>query len=232
MWRYLNRRKCVKYKLISIKNPKSQVAEAYRTLRTNIQFSSFDEQIKTIVVTSSQPYEGKSTIVSNLAITIAQSGKKVLLIDCDLRKPVIHKKLGLSNNEGLTSILSGEKKLEECVKTIDLSNFYVITSGPIPLNPAEVLGSKKMKNLLEDLKESFDMIFIDTPPVIAVTDAQVLASFCDRVALVVSYGETDKNNVIRAKELLVRVGAKIIGVIINKVPDNINKYNIYYEGEK
>lgn len=218
--------------LISIKNPKSQAAEAYRTLRTNIQFSSFDKRIKTIVVTSSQPGDGKSTIASNLAITTAQSGKRVILIDCDLRKPVIHERLDLSNQEGLTSLLAGEKKLEECVKTIGLPNFYVITSGPIPPNPAELLGSNKMKSIFEEIKQNFDMIFIDTPPVLVVTDAQVLAALCDGVVFVASYGETDKKGIVRAKELIDKVGAKILGVIINKMSNEANKYNSYYEDKK
>jgi capsular exopolysaccharide synthesis family protein len=233
MLRMLNRGKSMLNELISIKNSKSQAAEAYRTLRTNIQFSSFDKKVKTIVVTSSQPSEGKSTIVSNLAITTAQSGKKVLLIDCDLRRPMLHKKLDLSNQEGLTSLLAGEKKLEECVNTIiGLPYFYVLTSGPIPPNPAELLGSNKMKNLFEEFKENFDMIFIDTPPVLAVTDAQVLANLCDGVVFVAAYGEADKNSVVRAKELIDKVGAKILGVIINKIPNEANKYHSYYEDKK
>jgi capsular exopolysaccharide synthesis family protein len=217
--------------LISVKNPKSQAAEAFRTLRTNIQFSSLDEQVKTIVATSSQPNEGKSTIVSNLAITTAQSGKKVLLIDCDLRKPALHKKLGLSNQEGLTSLLAREKKLEECVKQTEVPNLYVITSGPIPPNPAELLGSKKMKNLMQELKEIFDMILIDAPPVLAVTDAQILATLCDGVIFVASYGEADKHAIVRAKELIEKVGAKILGVIINKVPNEAKKSYYYYNYE-
>jgi capsular exopolysaccharide synthesis family protein len=213
--------------LISVKNPKSQAAEAFRTLRTNIQFSALDEQVKILVATSSQPSEGKSTIVSNLGITIAQSGKKVLLIDCDLRKPMVHKKLGLSNQEGLTSLLAREKKLEECVKTTEVTNFYVITSGPIPPNPAELLGSKKMKRLIEELKEIFDMILIDAPPVLAVTDAQILATISDGVIFVASYGEADKHAVVRAKELIDKVGGKILGVIINKVPAEAKNYYYY-----
>lgn len=219
----------MKYELISVKNPKSKAAEAYRTLRTNIQFSSIDGKVVTIVITSSQPNEGKTTVISNLSITTAQSGKTVLLIDCDLRRPVIHKKFELSNEVGLTTILAGEKNLDGCIKTVGLPNFYILTSGPIPPNPAEILGSKKMKNLIEELSRSFDKIFIDAPPVLPVTDAQVLASLCDRVVLVTSYGETDKNNIVRAKELIDKVGTKIIGVVINKVPDEANKYNSYYQ---
>jgi capsular exopolysaccharide synthesis family protein len=218
--------------LISIKNSKSQAAEAYRTLRTNIQFSSLDEPVKTIVVTSSQPGEGKSTVVANLGITMAQSGMKVLLIDCDLRKPVIHKKFDLNNLDGLTTLLAGRKKLEECINTTAIQNFYVMTSGPVPPNPSELLGIKRMKSLMEQLKGIFDIVLIDAPPILAVTDAQVLATLCDRVVLVVSYGEADKKDIVRAKVLIDKVGAKILGVIINKVPDKAKKYYSYYEAEK
>ncbi|MBL4934987.1 polysaccharide biosynthesis tyrosine autokinase [Clostridium sp. YIM B02515] len=215
-------------KLISIKAPKSLVSEAYRTLRTSIQFSSFDKKIETIVVTSSKQGEGKTTIVSNLAITTAQSGKKVLLIDCDLRRPRIYKKLGILNREGLTNIVAGERKKSECIRAMDLPNLHVITSGPIPPNPAEILGSIRMKNLLKELKEDFDMILIDTPPVLAVTDAQILSTLCDGVLLVACCGETDRNDLIRAKELIDKVGGKVLGAVINKASKEVKQYNSYY----
>ena len=161
--------------IITVKNPKSRSAEAYRTLRTNIQFSSIDgDNLKTILVTSSGPGEGKSTVAINLAITIAQSGKKVLLLDCDFRKPSIHKKLGLPNREGLTNILIKDKNIEDCILSTSTSNLFVLTSGAIPPNPSELLGTKKMENIIINLKEFFDIIIIDSPPVIAVTDAQIL----------------------------------------------------------
>lgn len=213
--------------MISIKNPKSQAAEAFRTLRTNIQFSSLDEDIRTIVVTSAQPGEGKSTIVSNLAITMAQSGKKVLLIDCDLRKPTIHKKFGVSNKDGLTTLLAKEKELDEIVKITDIANFYILTSGPIPPNPAELLGSKKMRSLIEELNGYFDVILFDAPPVLSVTDAQVLSTYCNGVVFVAGYGQAEKLAVVRAKELISKVGGKIIGVVINKVPNNSKSYYYY-----
>jgi capsular exopolysaccharide synthesis family protein len=216
--------------MISIKNPKSHGAEAFRTLRTNIQFSSLDEEIKTLVVTSTQPGEGKSTVISNLGITVAQSGKKVLLIDCDLRKPTVHKKLGLSNQEGLTTVLAKEKKLDEVLHTTNINNFFVLTSGPIPPNPAELLGSKKMKSFLKELAQYFDMVLIDAPPVLAVTDAQILSTFCDGVVFVAGYGQAEKNAIVRAKELVDKVGGKIIGVVINKVPSN-SKNHYYYNYE-
>lgn len=213
--------------MISIKNPKSQAAEAFRTLRTNIQFSSLDEDIRTIVVTSTQPNEGKSTVISNLAVTMAQSGKKVLLIDCDLRKPTIHKKLGVSNQVGLTSILSKEKTMEEVIKATTIHNFYILTSGPIPPNPAELLGSKKMKSFIEELHGYFDVILFDAPPVLAVTDAQILSTFCNGVVFVAGYGQAEKDAMLRGKELIEKVGGKILGVVINKVPQNSRSYYYY-----
>ncbi|MCM0651026.1 CpsD/CapB family tyrosine-protein kinase [Clostridium swellfunianum] len=216
--------------MISISNPKSQAAEAFRTLRTNIQFSSLDEDIRTLVVTSTQPGEGKSTVISNLAITIAQSGKRVLLVDCDLRKPTVHKKLGLSNQEGITTLLAKEKTLEEVVKATSIPNFYVLTSGPIPPNPAELLGSKKMKSFINELHGYFDMILLDAPPVLAVTDAQILSTFTDGVMFVAAYGQAEKKAIVRAKELIDKVGGKILGVVINKVPAG-DKNHYYYNYE-
>lgn len=218
--------------MISIKNPKSHAAEAFRTLRTNIQFSSLDEERKLLVITSTQPGEGKSTVISNLGITMAQSGKKVLLVDCDLRKPTIHKKMEISNRLGITTLLSNEQKLEEVVKATNIPNFFVLTSGPIPPNPAELLGSKKMKNFISELKDYFDMILLDAPPVLAVTDAQILSTFSDGVIFVAGYGQAEKQAVAKAKELIDKVGGKIIGVVINKVPNNANNYYYYnYENK-
>jgi capsular exopolysaccharide synthesis family protein len=215
--------------VISLKNPKSVVAEAFRTLRTNIQFSSLDNELRTIVVTSTQPSEGKSTVLANLAVTMAQSGKKVVLLDCDLRKPTIHKKLGVTNKNGLTTLLSKEKGLQECLQLLNVPNLYIITSGPIPPNPAELLGSKRMKSLLQELKEHFDMILIDAPPVLAVTDSQILSTLTDGVLFVTSYGTTEKDAVVRAKELIEKVGGKILGVVMNKMPNEAKgSYSGYY----
>jgi capsular exopolysaccharide synthesis family protein len=213
--------------IISIKNPKSQAAEAFRTLRTNIQFSSLDEDLKTIVVSSTQPGEGKSTIVTNLAVTMAQSGKRVLLIDCDLSKPTIHKKLGISNQDGLTTLIAKEKSLEEVISETSVHNFFVITSGPIPPNPAELLGSKKMRHLIEQLKEDFDVILFDTPPILAVTDAQILSTYCSGVVFVAGYSKAEKQALLRAQDLINKVGGKLLGVVINKVPNNSRSYYYY-----
>ena len=217
--------------LASLKNPKSRTAEAFRTLRTNIQFSSLDNELKCIVVTSSGSGEGKSTVMSNLAITMAESGKKVILIDCDLRKPSIHKKLGVTNSIGLTNMLVQGVKKEECIFKTSVNNLFVLTSGPIPPNPAELLGTKKMHNLIEDLKEEFELVLIDAPPVLAVTDAQILSTLADGVIFVASYGEAQKNALVDAKHLIDKVGGKIIGIVFNKVPEEVNGYHgKYYKG--
>jgi capsular exopolysaccharide synthesis family protein len=220
--------------LIVQKNPKSPISEAYRTLRTNIQFSSFESDIKTILITSSGPSEGKTTTSGNLALTFAQSGKKVLLVDCDLRRPSVHKKFMISNQIGLSNLLINNLKLEDvAVNYID--NLYILTSGTIPPNPAEMMGSKKMKAFIEEVREKFDYIILDTPPVIAVTDAQILSTMADGVLLVVSSGQAEKEAAERAKELLMNVKANILGVVLNKVEINSRKsygYYYYYGNDK
>ncbi|WP_035377852.1 CpsD/CapB family tyrosine-protein kinase [Fervidicella metallireducens] len=220
--------------LIMHRKPKSPVAEAYRTLRTNIQFASFDKDIKTVVVTSSGPTEGKSTTAGNLAISMAEMGKKVLLIDCDLRRPSIHKKFKISNQEGLSNLLVENAKVEDvAVKFMD--NLLILTSGKIPPNPAEMLSSNKMRNFISEMKEEFDFIILDTPPVIAVTDAQILSTMADGVLLVVSSGQAEREAVERSKTLLVNVGANILGVVLNKVEINSRRgygYYYYYGNEK
>jgi capsular exopolysaccharide synthesis family protein len=223
--------------IITLKNPKSPVAESYRTLRTNIQFSSFDNRVKAIVVTSSGPGEGKTTTSANLAVTTAQGGNKTILIDCDMRNPKEHKIFALSNKIGLSNVLVGEVFFEDAVNETDIENLYILTSGTRPPNPAELLASDKMKKFLEELKQEFDYIIIDTPPIIMVTDAQVLSQYADGCLLVVSAGEADKDAAIKAKELLEKVNAKILGVVLNKL-DTSRKgyygyyYTYYYDGTK
>lgn len=220
--------------LITIKDPKSPIAEAYRTLRTNIQFSLPDTKVKTILLTSSGPGEGKSTTSSNIAVTFAQNGHKTIIIDCDLRKSTIHKKFGVSNTIGLTNILIGEVNFNEESFKSQVANLYILPSGTRPPNPAELLSSKKMEKFMEELKEKFEVIIIDTPPVLMVTDAQILSNYADGVILVVASGEADKHAAQRAKELLEKVNAKILGVVLNKL-DTTKKgyygyYNYYYYG--
>nr|WP_269144142.1 CpsD/CapB family tyrosine-protein kinase [Clostridium guangxiense] len=210
--------------------PKSPVSEAYRTLRTNIQFSSFDKEIKSILVTSSGPEEGKSTTIGNLAFAMTQAGKKVVLVDCDLRKPSVHKKFSISNMTGLSNYLVGEIDFEG-VLTKYSDNLHIIPSGTIPPNPAEMISSNKMKSFIQRCKEEYDCILLDAPPVIAVTDAQLLSTEVDGVLLVVASQQADKDAVKKAKELLQNVKANIIGVVLTKTKSKSGYgkgYGYYY----
>lgn len=211
------------------KKPKSVAAEAYRTLRTNIQYSSFDEEVRVIVVTSSDPGEGKSTISGNIAMTFEQDSKRTLIIDCDLRKPSLHKKFKISNSAGLSEILIGKEKIDSVVYKFN-DYLHVITSGKLPPNPSEMLGSKTMERLLNELKERYDVIILDTAPLQVVTDAQILSRRADGVILVVKANTTNREDVLQAKNSVEKVGGKILGTVLNAsdfLRDNYN-YNYYY----
>jgi len=217
--------------LISLTNPKSPIAEQFRTIRTNIQFSSVDKELQTIIVTSSGPGEGKSTNTANLAVVFAQQGKRVLLIDADLRKPTVHYTFRTENHVGLSNVLTRQLTLEEAISTTAQEKLWVLSSGPIPPNPSELLGSKNMQVLLEQAKEEYDVIVIDTPPVLAVTDAQILANLADGVVLVVSSGKTERDSAKKAKELLESAQAKILGVVLNNKKAEESHYYYYYGGK-
>lgn len=212
-------------------NPKSQLSEAYRSIRTNIQYSSIDNEIKSMVVTSSEPGEGKSTTVCNLALAYSQAEKKTIIIDCDLRKPSIHKKFKLSNLIGLSDVLVGNKELDEAVN-IYWDNLSILTSGKIPPNPSEMVGSKAMELLFEIVKSKYDVIIIDSPPLNAVTDAQILSTKVDGVILVVKADSTNRNSLLQGKDLLNKVRGNILGVILNNVENKKGKYYYYYDDEE
>ncbi|WP_110927023.1 CpsD/CapB family tyrosine-protein kinase [Bacillus massiliglaciei] len=215
-------------KIIASSNPKSPISEQYRTIRTNIQFSVADKEMRSIIVTSSGPGEGKSTTAANLAVVFAQQGKHVLLIDADLRKPTVHYTFNLPNTYGMTNVLTKRMVLSEAVVETEEKNLYVLSSGPIPPNPAELLGSKAMKDLLEELHETFDVIVMDTPPVLAVTDATILSNICDGTILVVSSGKTETEQALKAKELLGTVNSNLLGVVLNNKKVEKNNYYYYY----
>lgn len=213
------------------KKPKSITAEAYRTLRTNIQYSSFDKEVRVIVVTSSEAGEGKSTTAGNLAISFSQAQKKTIMIDCDLRKPSLHKKFKISNMIGLSDLLKGRESLKEAVH--QYNNYLdILTSGKVPPNPSEMLGSHSMENLIERLKEEYDIIIIDSAPLQAVTDAQILSRKADGTILVVRAEKTKRDSVMQAKELLQKVDANILGVVLNGVENIRKKYYYYYGTEE
>lgn len=217
-----------KRKLITKNEPKSPISEQYRTIRTNILFSSVDEELRTIMVTSSNPSEGKSTTVSNLAIVFANQGKKVLMVDADMRKPTVHYTFGLPNAMGLTNILTRQGSIKDALCSTDIDNLTIIPSGPVPPNPAELLGSFSMKEFLAEAKQQFDYIFFDTPPVLAVTDAQILANQCDGTVLVLNSGNTDIEGAQKTKELLASSQAKLIGAVLNN--RSVKETNYYYYG--
>ena len=213
--------------IISYNDPKSVISEQYRAIRTNIEYSNVDQNTKTILVTSSDKNEGKTTTVSNLAVSFANLNKKVLIIDCDLRNPSIHKMFKLNNIYGLTDILAKDRAVDKCIQETELKNLYVLTAGATPPNPAEILSSEKMKNLIEDLKNIYDYIFIDTPPIGLVTDAGVLSSFTDGVVLVVKSESVEKKYLEETKKKLDAVDARILGAILNSYKSEQKDYNYY-----
>lgn len=222
------RQQSSEYNLVTSINPKSPISEAYRSLRTNIQYSAVDQHIKVLMVASAKSGEGKTTTITNLAVTYAQEGKKVLLIDGDLRKPSLHHLFQLSNRTGLSSVLFDQQLLPEVIRDTTVDNLSVMTSGPIPPNPSEILGSQRMRDLLEELKLMFDIILFDTPPVLAVTDTQVISSYCDGVVLVVLAGKVKRGLVKKTKASLEYVQAKILGVVLNNNSRRKSGGHTYY----
>ena len=219
-------------KLISIRNPKSPIAENYRGIRTNIEFANIDGEIKVINITSSRQNEGKSTVMANLAVTFASLEKKVLILDGDLRNPTVHRVFNKSNINGVTSILRGSKNFLECVQKTEVENLYILSAGELPANPSETLASKKMKDFIEVLKSEYDYIFIDSPPIGIVSDAGVTSRLVDGTIFVVASGETDIEVAISAKEKLEALNANILGVVLNKFDvsqGGYEYYNYYYQ---
>lgn len=211
----------------------SPISEAYRAIRTNLQFAAAgDKKVKTIVFTSALPSEGKSTTDTNLAIVMGQDNKRVLLVDCDLRRPVMHRRFGLPNR-GLTNCFADDLKLADVIQHDIYPNLDVVTSGPIPPNPAELLGSPKMQELLQGVEDDYDYILLDLPPILVVTDAAIVGSKADGVILVVGSGDISPDEARQAKALLEKAHVNILGVVLNKVPQKHqgNYYYYYYYDE-
>lgn len=217
--------------LITLIDPSSPISEQYRRIRTNIQFaSSADKQIKTIVITSSGPSEGKSTTSANLAVVFAKSGQRVLLVDADMRKPTVYKTFSLNNASGLSTVLSTSTSvLEAATKTV-IDNLSVLTSGPKPPNPSELLGSARMNQVMEEAKNLYDVVIFDMPPVVAVTDAQIMASKADGTILVVRENVARKESLTKARDLLNMVQARIVGVVYNGAEHSKDSGYYYYYG--
>ncbi len=214
-------------RLVTHFKPKSPISESYRTLRTNLKFSDRDRNLHCMLITSSGPGEGKSTTTANLAIAMSLQGTRTIIVDADLRRPVGHRIFNVEKNRGLTNVLVGNLKLEDAVQPTAIQNLDILTSGILPPNPAELLGSERMRQLLEMLKSKYDTVLLDTPPLIAVTDAAVLSKEVDGVLLVVSSGRTHRAALSRGSDLLRNVNANILGVVLNGVSRE-NTYGSYY----
>ena len=211
-------------------NPKSPVAEAYRTLRTNLQFSNIDGNLKNIAITSPGAGAGKSTTASNLALALAKSEKSVCIVDIDLRKPRQHEIFNTSNRFGLTNALLKPDDTMNHVKRTEYEYLNVMTTGPIPPNPSELIGSKAMDKVIEILNSNYDIVIFDTPPVGMVTDAAVLSPKMNGTLLVCAAGDTDIKSAEYAKKLLDNVGANLLGVVLNKIPVQKGGYYGYHYG--
>jgi protein-tyrosine kinase len=214
--------------VFALTDPKSPVTEAFRTLRTSIGFASTDRNMKLILVTISTPGEGKSTVAANLAMVMAQAGNQVLVVDADLRKPTQHRKFGVINDKGLVNMLVQGKTLEEVVRPGPIEGISLVTSGPIPPNPSELFASEVTSEIFTEMKEKYDVVIIDTPPVIAVTDAVLIAAKVDGVIMVVKANVTKIDLIRDAMERMEKADAKILGVVLNQMKVVAGEYNYYY----
>ncbi|MDT8305261.1 MAG: CpsD/CapB family tyrosine-protein kinase [Anaerolineae bacterium] len=203
--------------LITLTDPRSPASEAYRTLRTNLSFYSLDDPIRTLVVTSPTPNDGKSVTIANLAITMAQSGRRTILVDCDLRRPSLHTLFGVENEAGLTTMILNEEQEAPLVQT-GVDNLWLLPSGSLPPNPADLLGSRQVDRVLESLLEKADIVLLDAPPVVGFTDAAVLGARVDGVLLVLRSGRTRREHAERAKAQLERANVRVIGATLTDAP--------------
>src|SRR5690625_2487524 len=214
--------------LIAQLNPRSPISEQYRTVRTNLQFANIDNALQAILITSPGPAAGKSITAANLAVVYAQQNMKTLLIDADLRKPTVHYTFRLNNLHGLSNVLINESTIEEAVNKSDIEHLDILTSGPIPPNPAELLASNRMRDVLEQAKKTYDFIIFDTPPALAVADAKILANIVDGTLLVVRSGSTETEDALKAKEMMSDTDAPILGAVLNDVQKEDMQYYAYY----
>ncbi|SFU43674.1 CpsD/CapB family tyrosine-protein kinase [Alicyclobacillus macrosporangiidus] len=213
---------------ITIAQPKSPVSEAYRNVRTNIQFSTAVNGARTLMFTSSVPEEGKTSTATNVAVVSAQAGKRVLLVDADLRKPQVHHRFQVSNLDGLSTVLIRERSLEECVIASRVPNLFLVPSGPIPPNPSEMLSSRMFVDFLQHCADEYDLVMIDTPPVLSVTDALIVSRQTDGVVFVVNALKTNRNLARQAVAALEQVNARVLGVVLNRVQQRDRQYGYAY----
>lgn len=217
--------------LITLADKTSPISEQYRSIRTNIQFSMVNKDLRSLVITSSGPGEGKSTTSANLAVVFASSGFRVLLVDADLRKPTVDKTFALPNYSGLSTLLGNRATVEHAVQLSSISNLDILTSGPKPANPSEILNSSRMTKIIEEMNQKYDLVIFDMPPVVTVTDAQIMAAKVDGTIMVVRENVTDKGQLKKAINLLEIVNADVLGVVYNGSSRKKDKGYYYYGGE-
>lgn len=215
--------------LVTLTDARSVISEQFRTIRTNITFSMKDQDINTILVTSSTPGEGKSTMAANIGVVFAQDGKRVLIIDADMHKPTFHYTFKLSNDIGLSNALARKLPLSEVIQETFIDGLSVITSGPMSHNPAELLSSKMMDTYIMDMKQEYDIIIFDAPPLLSLTDPLILSKKCEGTLLVINSGVAETEAVLKARDMLMNVQAKILGVVLNnyEMPRNLQYYEYY-----
>lgn len=208
--------------------PTSAIAEQFRTVMTNISFSNVDGSIKSMMVTSADPSEGKSTFSANLAITYAEQGRNVILVDADMRKPTVHKTFNISNQTGLSTILSGKSTVEDTIKYTSIDNLNVITSGPIPPNASALLGNQKINDIIKKFNQPNDLVIIDVPPVNTMTDASIISTMVDGTIVVIPQGVAEKKKIKLALKQLKNVNANILGAVMNMSSDELSDNYYYY----
>lgn len=209
--------------------PKSPISEAFRNMRTNVLFSDIDNERKVLAITTCGGSEGKTTILANYAVTLCQSGKRVLVIDCDLRKPQVHRRFELDNTSGLTNLLLKEINTVDAFRKTEVPNLFSITAGPVPPNPSEILASRRMAEIVEELKLHFDYILLDTPPLGMVTDAAVLNPVVDGYIILASLGSVHRDGLLNVLDTFKKINAHVVGIVANKVPisKKFSKYGYY-----
>lgn len=216
--------------LVTLVDPRSVVSEMYHILSANLNFASIDDKVRSLVVTSSTPGEGKSTVSSNLAVVTAQAGKKTIIVDGDLRKPTVHRVFQVSNLIGVTNVLLKEFELSDAIQKSSIQHLDVLTSGPIPPNPADVVGSEAMRTLIASLTSQYELVIIDSPPILSVTDVRLLARAVDGLLFVVGSGIVKRQALTKAQEALQLSGTRILGSVINKKKlSKMEQKNYYYE---
>ena len=215
-------------KLVTVSDAKSIPSEQFRTIRTNIKFAQPNQDVKTILVTSSIPGEGKSTNAANIGVVFSQEEKKVLIVDADMRKPTLHHTFHLTNSVGLSSILSRQEKFIDVIQKTFVEGIDIVASGPIPPNPTELLASETMISFMAIAKEKYDIVIFDAPPLLFVSDAQILSNKCDGTLLIVNSGVVGKAAVLKSKSILTISQANILGIVLNNFKMKRNMYDQYY----